>query len=81
MRGRRRVSWRICFRCRSAFCLCVCVFVHGKGGLYIGNCFGACEFGWCDEVSEFFLFLYNISVKIDIKEMKKEEKYENCGFD
>lgn len=30
---------------------------------------------------EFFLFLYNISVKIDIKEMKKEEKYENCGFD
>ena len=32
-------------------------------------------------LGEFFLFLYNISVKIDIKEMKKEEKYENCGFD
>ena len=32
--------------------------MHGKGGMYIGNCFRACEFGWCDEVSEFFLFLF-----------------------
>ena len=35
--------------------VCLCMV---KEDCILEIVFGACEFGWCDEVSEFFLFLF-----------------------